>query len=91
MRDGDAPPYFFYELHESDTDLFADVLLAHETEFDETEFLEMVLEARKRVIDTYTQESLIEAVAVELSQQVGFDGYRRLAAAGGGERLLGGG
>lgn len=72
MRDGDASPHFFYELHESDTDIFADVLLTHETEFDEAEFLEMVLEARKRVIDDHDQESLIEAVAVDLSERSGF-------------------
>jgi hypothetical protein len=72
MRDGDAPPYYFYELHESDTDLFADVLLAHETEFDETQFLELVLEARTKVIEGFAQDSLIEAVAVELSQHAGF-------------------
>lgn len=71
-RDGDAPPYYFYELHESDTDLFADVLLAHETEYDEAEFLELVLEARKKVIDEYQADSLIEAIAAELSDQVGF-------------------
>ena len=71
-RDGDAPPYFFYELHESDTDLFADVLLAHQTEYDEGEFLEMVLEARKKVLDEYEADSLIEAVAAELAQQAGF-------------------
>ena len=34
-RDGDAPISYFYELHESDSDLFADVLLAHDTEYDE--------------------------------------------------------
>ena len=71
-RDGDAPPYYFYELHESDTDLFADVLLAHETEFDEAEFLELVLEIRKRIIDDYSQESLIEAVAARLAEESGF-------------------
>ena len=71
-RDGDAPPYFFYELHESDTDLFADVLLAHQTEYDEGEFLEMVLEARKKVLDEYEADSLIEAVAAELAEQAGF-------------------
>jgi hypothetical protein len=71
-RDGDAPPYYFYELHESDTDLFADVLLAHETEYDEAEFLELVLEARKRVVDDYQADSLIEAVAGELAEQAGF-------------------
>jgi hypothetical protein len=71
-RDGDAPPYYFYELHESDTDLFSDVLLAHETEFDESEFLELVLEARKRVIDGYEADSLVEAVAADLAEKAGF-------------------
>jgi hypothetical protein len=71
-RDGDAPPYYFYELHESDTDLFADVLLAHETEYDEAEFLELVLEARKKVIDHFEADSLIEAVAAELAERAGF-------------------
>jgi len=71
-RDGDAPPYYFYELHESDTDLFADVLLAHATEYDEAEFLDLVLEAREKVIDEYETDSLIEAVAAELSARAGF-------------------
>jgi hypothetical protein len=71
LRDGDAP-LFFYELHESDTDLFADVLLAHETEYDEAEFLELVLESRGRVIDTFREDSLIEAVAADLADRAGF-------------------
>ena len=71
-RDGDAPPYYFYELHESDTDLFADVLLAHATEYDEAEFLDLVLEAREKVIEKYETDSLIEAVAAELSTRAGF-------------------
>ena len=71
-RDGDAPLYYFYELHESDSDLFADVLLAHETEYDEAEFLELVLEARKKVIDDFGEDSLIEAVAADLAENAGF-------------------
>ncbi len=71
-RDGDAPPYYFYELHESDTDLFADVLLAHEREYDESEFLELVLEARKKLLDTFDANSLIEAIAAELAESAGF-------------------
>jgi hypothetical protein len=71
LRDGDAP-LFFYELHESDTDLFADILLAHETEFDEAEFLELVLEARARVMDSFREDSLIEAIAADLSDRAGF-------------------
>ncbi len=71
-RDGDAPLYYFYELHESDTDLFADVLLAHQTEYDEAEFLELVLEARKSVLEKFETDSLIEAVAAELAEHAGF-------------------
>jgi hypothetical protein len=70
-RDADAPAYF-YELHESDTDLYADVLLAHETEYDEAEFLELVLESRARVIASFSQDSLIEAVAADLAERAGF-------------------
>ena len=71
MRDGDVP-LFFYELHESDTELFADILLAHETEYDEAEFLELVLEARGRVIETHRHDSLVEAVAADLAERAGF-------------------
>jgi hypothetical protein len=71
-RDGDAPAYYFYELHESDTDLFADVLLAHRQEYDEAEFLEMVLEARRKVIDSHEADSLIEAIAGRLADESGF-------------------
>jgi hypothetical protein len=71
LRDGDVPLYF-YELHESDSDLFADILLAHEVEYDEAEFLELVLEARQRVIDGFREDSLIEAIAADLAERAGF-------------------
>jgi hypothetical protein len=71
MRDGDVP-LFFYELHESDSDLFADVLLAHEVEYDESEFLEMVVASRARVIDSFREDSLIEAIAADLAEKSGF-------------------
>jgi hypothetical protein len=71
VRDGDAP-LFFYELHESDTDIFADVLLAHEVEYDESEFLELVVASRARVIDSYREDSLIEAIAADLAERSGF-------------------
>jgi len=70
-RDGDAP-LFFYELHESDTDLFADVLLAHETEYDEAEFLELVMESRGRLLDDFSKDSLIESIAADLAERNGF-------------------
>jgi hypothetical protein len=71
MRDEGAALYF-YELHESDTDLFADVLLAHATEYDEAEFLVLVQDSRKRVLDDYAEDSLIEAVAADLAERAGF-------------------
>lgn len=71
VRDGDVP-LFFYELHENDSDLFADILLAHETEFDEAEFLELVLETRARVIESFREDSLIEAIAADLAERAGF-------------------
>jgi hypothetical protein len=71
LRDGDVP-LFFYELHESDSELFADVLLAHEVEYDEAEFLELVLESRQRVIEGFREDSLIEAIAADLRERTGF-------------------
>jgi cytosine/adenosine deaminase-related metal-dependent hydrolase len=44
----DNLPLYFYELHEGDEDVFTDVLLAHDLEYDDAEFLELVLESRTR-------------------------------------------
>jgi hypothetical protein len=63
---------YFYELHESDDDLFASVLLAHDSEYDEEEFLELVLETRTRVIERFEEDSLIEAIANELERSHAF-------------------
>jgi hypothetical protein len=63
---------YFYELHESDDDLYSDVLLAHDAEYDEQEFLEFVLEAREAVLEKFEEESLIEAIAHELERVHGF-------------------
>lgn len=63
---------YFYELHESDDDLYSDVILAHDSEYDEQEFLELVLEARQEVMERFEEDSLIEAVANELQRRHGF-------------------
>jgi len=70
LRDGE--PLYFYELHEGDEDVFADILLAHDIEYDEDEFLEMVLEARAAVLGSYEEDTLTEAIAHELARQHGF-------------------
>jgi hypothetical protein len=63
---------YFYELHESEGDLFTDVLLVHDAEYDEESFLEIVLEARAAVVDSFEQDTLVEAVAAELERRHGF-------------------
>lgn len=68
----DADPTYFYELHEGDDELFLDVILAHDAEYDEAEFLELVLEARAKVLDTHESDTLVEAVAAELATTHGF-------------------
>jgi hypothetical protein len=63
---------YFYELNESDDELFANLLLAHDSEYDEDEFLDIVQEARDAVIRKFEEDSLLEAVARELERRHGF-------------------
>lgn len=63
---------YFYELHESDNDLYSDALLAHEQEFTADEFFEYVQEARRRVLDRFEEDTLVEAVAHELERALDF-------------------
>jgi len=70
LRDGEQ--VWFYELHEGDDELYSDVLLYHDTEYDEQELLELVLEARTAVLESYSEDTLGEAIANELSRRHGF-------------------
>lgn len=63
---------YFYELHEGDADLLSDVLLVHDDEFDEEEFLEIVLEARSAVLRSFEEDTLVQAIANELERRHGF-------------------
>jgi hypothetical protein len=63
---------YFYELHEGDDDLFADLLLAREEEMEPEEFFETVKNVRERVIDSHDHDTLIEAIADELERDYGF-------------------
>jgi uncharacterized protein YllA (UPF0747 family) len=62
----------FYELHEGATDLMTDALLVSETSHEPEAFAEMVRAARAAVIDTYEEDTLVEAVARELERSHGF-------------------
>jgi hypothetical protein len=74
---------FFYELHEGDDEIYSDVLLARDDEMDPDEFFELVQSIRRRVQDTYEDDTLIEAIATELEREHGFTfiSDERLAAA----------
>lgn len=62
----------FYELHEGDDDVFADILLVREEEMDPEEFFNVVQSIRRRVIDSFEQDTLVEAIAEELEASYEF-------------------
>lgn len=74
---------YFYELHEGDGNDFHDLLLVHEDEIDPQAFFEIVQDIRERVVDSFEEETLIEAIAAELERDHGFEAIRdeRLTAA----------
>jgi hypothetical protein len=63
---------YFYELHEGDDEVFSDVLLARDDEMDPDDFFELVQSIRRRIQDTYEDDTLITAIAVELEREHGF-------------------
>lgn len=65
-------PAFFYELHEGATDLMTDALLVSERDHTPAQFASMVEAARASVIDTFEEDTLVEAIAGELERSHGF-------------------
>ena len=63
---------FFYELHEGDNEVFTDVLVVSESEWEADEFFELVQTIRRRIQDGYIHDTLSEAIAVELARDHGF-------------------
>jgi hypothetical protein len=74
---------FFYELHDGDDEVYSDVLVVSESEWEPQEFFELVQRIRHDVQDHYEQNTLIEAIAAVLERDYGFIfvGDDRLAAA----------
>jgi hypothetical protein len=72
----------FYELHEGATDLLTDAILVSEREYSGEEFARLVRAARDAVVDTFEEDTLVEAVARELERSHGFTyiGDEKLAA-----------
>ena len=63
---------YFYELHEGDDEIFSDVLLVRETEMEPDDFFELVQSIRRRIQDNHDQDTLIEAIAIELERDEEF-------------------
>ena len=65
-------PLYFYELHEGPTDLMTDALLVSERDLTPAQFAETVEAARRAVVETYEEDTIVEAVARELERSHGF-------------------
>jgi hypothetical protein len=63
---------FFYELHEGDDEVYSDVLVVSESEWEPDEFFELVQTIRRRIQDQYHHDTLSEAIANELERDHGF-------------------
>jgi hypothetical protein len=63
---------FFYELHEGDSEVYSDVLVVSESEWEPQEFFELVQSIRRRIQDQYHLDTLVEAIALELERDHGF-------------------
>ena len=63
---------YYYELHEGDDDLLSDALLVSETEHVPSAFGELVHTARRTVMETFEEDTLVEAIARELERHHGF-------------------
>jgi hypothetical protein len=72
----------FYEIHEGATDMLTDPLLVSERAYSPEEFEQLVRAARDAVIDTFEEDTLVEAVARELERSANFTyiGDEKLAA-----------
>ena len=62
---------FFYELHEGDDEVYSDVLVVSESEWEPQEFFELVQRIRHDVRE-YSEDTLIEAIANILERDHGF-------------------
>ncbi|MEX0630099.1 MAG: hypothetical protein WEE67_10135 [Chloroflexota bacterium] len=62
----------FFEIHEGATDLLTDALLVSERGLSGEEFARLVRAARDAVVDTFEEDTLVEAVARELERTHGF-------------------
>ena len=63
---------YVYELHEGATDLLTDALLVSERELGPDDFAALVERSRASVVETFEEDTLVEAIARELERGHGF-------------------
>jgi hypothetical protein len=63
---------YFYELHEGDDDVFSDLLLVHDEQIEAEDFFELVQAVRAKVQDTFEEDTIIEAIALDHERDHGF-------------------
>lgn len=63
---------FFYELHEGDAEVYSDVLVVSESEWEPQEFFDLVQRIRRDVRDHFTHDTLSESIAAVLERDYGF-------------------
>ncbi|HET7169110.1 MAG TPA: hypothetical protein VFI69_07890 [Candidatus Limnocylindrales bacterium] len=63
---------FFYELREGDDEVFSQLLVVSDSEWEPQEFFDLVQRIRHDVQNQYVEDTLIEAIAVVLERDHGF-------------------
>jgi len=63
---------YFYELHEGDDGVLSDLLVGRDEQIEPEDFFELVQAIRNNVQDKYEEDTLIEAIALELEREHGF-------------------
>ncbi|HLA16862.1 MAG TPA: hypothetical protein VJZ72_08165 [Candidatus Limnocylindrales bacterium] len=63
---------YFYELREGDEDIYTDLVLVRDDEMPTDEFFTLVQAIRGRIVDSYEDDTLIEAIAAVLERDHGF-------------------
>jgi hypothetical protein len=63
---------FFYELHEGATDLMTDAIVVSDRDHTAAQFAAVVQAARAAVLETFEEDTLVEAIARELERSHGF-------------------
>jgi len=63
---------YFYELHEGASDLLTDAILVSERRYAADDFERLVRHARERVLETFEEDTVAEAIARELERAHGF-------------------